>query len=1055
MHAQHDITLTDSDENSVNLILCDGRGNRNSLGISHTQVPTTAVQTANAYPSRSDRRVPFNSIQQDAWGGGRGNRYLHKDITRYWDNWRVAASRSDRIISGGAERYSTGYGTVEIFDEREERYFVELAGSNAYLARSFTPSNNHTTPTFIVWVENRIKDDAIHLGIYSDSGGEPDALLGTATKTTSSDGSPIQTLEVKLAPGTTLTASTTYHAVFWRSDDEYAVSDLAESNFDSYGAVACEYESGGNASADGITWAASSWRPVFVLYDDNDHNDVTFRTFTYRGAQYGYDKPVTGNSYLYINGDRGVADSNSGDLTKLNDATKSWTSDEHIGKIARIVYGPGVDEDQPWRVITDNDSTSLTVSPAWKKTHDATQTEYVIVGGNDWTQLLDLGGRAWDHAVAGNIVYFARGDQDADLKLLRYQAYNNAGAFATRSATEDNYQASILRSRYNSTYGCFELWGVNNEDDYGDRLVWNGLVPKSWDDLYDDLGLVASTNIAWTDVSVANVIQSTFRGLTFFNVGAAFTTGDIGTYILPAAEDLTTGRRLMFQVLSTVNAAAGDIVLKIDDGTGTTTNLDLPALTANVWQWVMLDITPSAHTAPNESAATKLILNLATDNGAQYVYLSGGIRLIRRSLNIAAVHGNGRITNLVFWNGNPAEPIMNPWIITEDGVGEIQTQNSNAVAWLPNSELATMQDFRNGKAAFSHDLFLYFSLHDGLEKLYQNGLEDMGPNRGEGLPYERAGNIIASAGWAGGFFLAVDAGEDGYSSIILHDGGYHEFYRASRTGERIRSMAIEAIPGDAPDRLWFEVGGHVMWLPVAANPTALLDYKFTHDGSIDISYVVGSLIDTQKYFDKMKAVIATRDHATLDAIDDEYPSLQIGSASGTVHGEWIEVYYRLNDDKTDEYPWSYIGKYSPSAANSDEIIYNFYDLLGEYITGQRIQIKLRLRNETLIHTSDIRGIVFDLIEKVEGTDTFSVTYLLHDDSPNLQGRRSYELTNTDWDQLNTWRDNPTQLTMVTNRFNTFGTKTVQIVRNEGNINLADSRANKETMIGRMVLIETG
>jgi hypothetical protein len=48
--------------------------------------------------------------------------------------------------------------------------------------------------------------------------------------------------------------------------------------------------------------------------------------------------------------------------------------------------GDGSSEEQNWRLITDNDATTLTVSPGWNITH-STNTEYVIVGSDKWTAI--------------------------------------------------------------------------------------------------------------------------------------------------------------------------------------------------------------------------------------------------------------------------------------------------------------------------------------------------------------------------------------------------------------------------------------------------------------------------------------------------------------------------------------------------------------------------------------------------------------------------------------------------------------------------------------------
>lgn len=84
-------------------------------------------------------------------------------------------------------------------------------------------------------------------------------------------------------------------------------------------------------------------------------------------------------AHEYTEHDAGDADSNSSDKTKLNDATKAWTTDQWTGCRVYITAGPGVGES---RIVSSNTATALTVSPAWTTTH-TTATQYAIGGGLD------------------------------------------------------------------------------------------------------------------------------------------------------------------------------------------------------------------------------------------------------------------------------------------------------------------------------------------------------------------------------------------------------------------------------------------------------------------------------------------------------------------------------------------------------------------------------------------------------------------------------------------------------------------------------------------------
>lgn len=124
-----------------------------------------------------------------------------------------------------------------------------------------------------------------------------------------------------------------------------------------------------------------------------------------------------------------AADDNSANKLLLNDATKSWTTNEWAGSVVKIVKGPGKSET---RVIASNTGTALTVSPAFYETHTTT-TEYVILGSSKWTEITGHGLTEPVNSVApaDDICYFAQGD---DTALRRFRHYNNSGTFTAEWA---------------------------------------------------------------------------------------------------------------------------------------------------------------------------------------------------------------------------------------------------------------------------------------------------------------------------------------------------------------------------------------------------------------------------------------------------------------------------------------------------------------------------------------------------------------------------------------------------------------------------------------------
>ncbi len=171
--------------------------------------------------------------------------------------------------------------------------------------------------------------------------------------------------------------------------------------------------------------------------------------FEYNRKMHAISSKVEGvaASKLWRNGDDGVADSNSADKTKLNDATKAWTVNAWAGCVALITAGAGKDE---YRTIVSNTATVLTVSEAWETTHSATTTEYAILGSNVWTDVTPgvagaythtITARVTDVCVVNGILYLAQGD---GANILRIRFYNNAGTWDGASAEDGTNKATLL-----------------------------------------------------------------------------------------------------------------------------------------------------------------------------------------------------------------------------------------------------------------------------------------------------------------------------------------------------------------------------------------------------------------------------------------------------------------------------------------------------------------------------------------------------------------------------------------------------------------------------------
>lgn len=200
------------------------------------------------------------------------------------------------------------------------------------------------------------------------------------------------------------------------------------------------------------------------------------------------------------------------------------------------------------------------------------------------------------------------------------------------------------------------------------------------------------------------------------------------------------------------------------------------------------------------------------------------------------------------------------WVIKEGSVHQMEYVSG---AWgssmMPLYELAAAADERNGAGHVAHNVYLYFSLHDGLQRFYSGSLDNMGPDTGEGMPDWRRGAVAHLVGYPGRVYAVVDAGVGGTSSVLAWNGsGWCEVFRAPAQGDRMRRAYIQTIPGRAVDRMWMSMGGEVVWMPVDINPwqfdnsVAWNFYCYRPEGHVTSGWLHMGLMQAEKYWNKVQ-----------------------------------------------------------------------------------------------------------------------------------------------------------------------------------------------------------
>lgn len=428
----HHVKLTDRDGNSVGLILCNDKGEPAPMW-NKTPVERTALKTQSGGSTYADYNYPYAPIAQDDWSGGRGNLDFERDSTRYLDSYNINTRNPNKAYLNGMMHLSTGYKTVEwtqTYSKPARKWFTGIG--NIY----FTPAASFTLGRVWIYVKENTGVTASNLTIQVKLFSAPYTVMGSGT----------------------LYASRLDKIGGWVCIDVTAILTA--------GSIYLLEATTSDAAIRTMTHNTTpttnlGWEPLVIT--EAAVASKTCIYYEYKGAQYKVLNAATGAPTVWMNGDRGAADSNAGQLTKLIDATKAWTMNQWKGCVVKIVQGTGKAEMQQWRMITSNTATEL-ISSTWVIQHDTT-TEYVIYGADTWRELTGHGLTVPVTAVlpVGDTVYFAQGDS---VLMRTHREYNNAGTW-----TESDWRAEGVATNF-ATYLAYQplsnkIWRAQNSDATG------------------------------------------------------------------------------------------------------------------------------------------------------------------------------------------------------------------------------------------------------------------------------------------------------------------------------------------------------------------------------------------------------------------------------------------------------------------------------------------------------------------------------------------------------------------------------------------------------------
>jgi hypothetical protein len=865
----------------LGLVICDASGDPMAEGIVQSQEPRTSFKTSEGDLDYSDFDPLFRPILQKDWSGGRGMLDFEDDAARYYDGQNIQADIGGQIILGGIPHYTEGPwrwqynrlpGATDYIYRSGSLAWYDLVGEK-WMARKFVAQGAAgVLDSMEVWMRREGNGNTWpKFYIVKDVAGHPGSITGTDKMASCEwpfgigwlDYSLSTLVRQQLTIYYPLVNGTTYwflvKAINGTTDNHW---QIGYDNTSRWSVVGLETKT----SPDGTTWTDYDAGQLYFRLTDADNPFVAYFA-EYKNQLYmatRRDSPTPTNMHLYMNGWRGLADDNSGDLSQLIDAAHgNWNDRDVSYGIARIVGGEGSQEYQPWREIRDAVSpTILAFGDSWKIPHvpsgeDA--SEYVILGTNQWQQIYLLPFPVTDMIQARDRLYIAQGEAkvgDTQHALIKWREYSTLADWAGEQGEEANVQGEFLLAHGDPRQGP-TLYVARNFPPNGQPHVATAQVPPEFgDQLITAKPYISKTVAGFMKEQVIASVTVTPQagGQSLVAVAGGFGTGIICTDQVDA-EDWRRYEKLKIAIRSDLAISGGLLQLLIDDTAlcaSPFATLDFPTLAKDIGYGpgtpyeCEIDLT-SLFAADAAKTVRSVGISLTTDIAAFNLTVRF-LGLVPKK-DVISING-GKITGLELY-GEPEAP----WVMTETRPYEIRGDYAQPI---PLREMDSVRSTDNGRAHCVQDTYLFFSMGPNFEKYYRGALENLGPNLDAGLPWWRKGNIVDAVSAPGRIYIAIDGGNAWFSSILLKRGrAYHEVFRAPFAGQRIRRLHIQTIPGRQPDRLWFSMGSDVCWIPLPSDMgNAYYDefYPYCHEGVVTSSWHHMRLKDIKKLFRTFKLI---------------------------------------------------------------------------------------------------------------------------------------------------------------------------------------------------------
>ena len=497
----HHVRLYDDYGKEVGLVAAVPAGQGQYMpdirGIARDPVSQTSIKVSNSPGTRhSAFERPYSYAEQVTWAAGRGFMFQPETPSGFYDSKNAWTTVDGQVLPAGLMHYGQGYRSQDMHQPVNVSWYPLIDDTTEGIAIQFTASASYTSKALQTLFRKRgTPASGLKVALHADNSDVIDTELASETLSASNFKKEISYLH-KIIIDQGLTVSTKYWIAITSGGG--TTTDCWLIGHDAAGSAQ-------GAKHNGTTWSYSATQaelPYFRVRDADVKRRWHF--FEYKNGLYTATEPENASvaPQIFLNGWRGATDDNSGDKTRLNDATQTgWTTAKLAGTVALLVRGPGAFDSPRYRKITAGSTGTATMESAWLSTH-TTATEYVFRGSDWWNEITGHGMTSPVRGVTApqDTIYFSLGNAT---NIRVGGEYNNAGVWTQRTWADDgDNKADFLTSALDQIDGMQVIRGLNS--DSAGHVAMSRASAKAWG---EKLQFASSIPIGDDNSHITNIIK--------------------------------------------------------------------------------------------------------------------------------------------------------------------------------------------------------------------------------------------------------------------------------------------------------------------------------------------------------------------------------------------------------------------------------------------------------------------------------------------------------------------------------------------------------------------